>query len=141
MCGTVIQFDCIQTSVTLFQETNNDMRIRFHKLSPIFGVLLMSALVTLPTFGAGKTVTLTGEIGDAMCGNKHQMEGSPAECTRDCVSHGSKYALVVGDKVYTLETTDKATLSKLSDLAGQRAKVTGTAEETTIQVASVAPSK
>jgi len=48
---------------------------------------------------------------------------------------------VVGDKVYTLEASDKATLSKLSDLAGQQAKVTGATQGTSIQVASVAPAK
>jgi len=45
-----------------------------------------------------------------MCGAKHQMPGDDAGCTRACVSKGSKYALVVGDKVYTLETNDKTAL-------------------------------
>ena len=47
---------------------------------------------------AGKTQTMTGQVSDAMCGAKHQM-GTPADCARSCVKHGSKYALVVGDKV------------------------------------------
>ena len=55
-----------------------------------------------------------------------------------CVKHGSKYALVVGDKVYTLETSDKAALDKLNDLAGAKAKVTGEVDGTTITVKSVA---
>jgi hypothetical protein len=92
-------------------------------------------------WGAGKTETLTGEIGDAMCGNKHQMGGDAAECTRGCVGHGSKYALVVGDKVYTLEASDKAMKDKLSSLAGQKAKVSGTVEGDSVQVASVTASK
>jgi hypothetical protein len=77
-------------------------------------------------------------VSDAMCGAKHQMPGNPAECTRACIKHGSKYALVVGDKVYTLETTDKAALDKLNDLAGAKAKVTGDVEGTTVAVKSVA---
>src|SRR4051794_25971122 len=69
--------------------------------------------------------TLTGEVSDAMCGAAH-MQGAPAECTHACVSRGSKYALVVGDKVYALNVTDKAALATLSQQAGKNATVTGT---------------
>ena len=34
-----------------------------------------------------------------MCGAKHMMAGNPADCTRARIGKGSKYALVVGDKV------------------------------------------
>src|SRR5438874_12400840 len=81
-------------------------------------------------WAAGKQ-TLTGEVGDAMCGAKH-MEGAPAECTRTCVSHGSKYALVVGDKIYVLNTSDKTVLALLDQQAGKKATVTGTVNGTTI---------
>jgi hypothetical protein len=54
------------------------------------------------------------------------------------MKHGSKYALVVGDKVYTLETSDKAALDKLDNLAGAKAMVTGEVDGTTIAVKSVA---
>ncbi len=87
---------------------------------------------------AGKSQTLTGEVSDAMCGAKYEMPGSAAACTRGCVKHGSKYALVVGDTVYTLETSDKATLDKLDSLAGAKAKVTGDVDGTTLTVKSVA---
>jgi len=73
-----------------------------------------------------------------MCGAKHQMPGDAAACTRSCVKHGSKYALVVGEKVYTLETSDKAALDKLNDLAGSNAKVTGKVTGDSIAVKSVA---
>jgi len=53
------------------------------------------------------------------------------------VSKGSKYALVVGDKVYTLETTDKSALATLDKQAGAKATVTGTEKENTIIVSSV----
>jgi hypothetical protein len=66
------------------------------------------------------------------------MPGKAADCTRACIKHGSKYALVVGDTVYTLETSDKAALDKLNDLAGAKAKVTGEVDGTTIAVKSVA---
>ena len=57
----------------------------------------------------------TGKVSDAMCGKAHMMSGSDAACTRACVAKGSKYALVVGDKVYTLDASDKATLSSLDN--------------------------
>ena len=44
---------------------------------------------------------------------------------------------MVRDKVYTLETSDKATLAKLNDLAGASAKVTGDVEGDSIAVKSV----
>jgi hypothetical protein len=72
-----------------------------------------------------------------MCGTKHEMPTKAADCTRGCVKHGSKYALVVGDKVYTLETSDQAALDKLNELAGAKAKVTGEVEGTTVVVKSV----
>jgi hypothetical protein len=104
----------------------------------ILGVQMLVGLATVPALAAGKSETLTGEVSDAMCGTKHEMPGKAADCTRGCVKHGSKYALVVGDKVYTLETSDQAALDKLNDLAGAKAKVTGEVDGTTITVKSVA---
>ena len=98
---------------------------------------MLIGLATVPALAAGKSQTLTGEVSDAMCGAKHEMPKA-ADCTRMCMKHGSKYALVVGDKVYTLETSDKAALDKLNDLAGAKAKVTGEVDGTTIAVKSVA---
>jgi hypothetical protein len=104
------------------------------------GLLLIAGMSQTTTFAAGNkdaaAKTMTGVVSDAMCGAKHMM-GDAAECTRACVSKGSKYALVVGDKVYTLETNDKAALDELYKLAGQNAKVTGAVEGETIKVTSV----
>jgi hypothetical protein len=102
------------------------------------GVLMLVECASVPALAAGKSQTLTGEVSDAMCGAKHEMPGNAADCTRACMKHGSKYALVVGDKVYTLETSDQAALGKLNDLAGAKAKVTGDVDGTTITVKSVA---
>jgi len=87
---------------------------------------------------AGHKQTFTGEVGDAMCGRKH-MEGTAAECTRSCVSHGSRYALVVGEKIYILDTTDKTALATLDQQAGKNATVTGVLNGDTIEVSSVRP--
>ena len=98
----------------------------------VLGMQMLVGLAAVPALAAGKSQNLTGEVSDAMCG------GKAAECTRVCMKHGSQYALVVGDKVYTLETSDKAALDKLNDLAGAKAKVTGEVDGTTIAVKSVA---
>jgi hypothetical protein len=103
----------------------------------VLGMQMLAGLSALPALAGGKSQTLTGEVSDAMCGAKHEMAGKAADCTRACMKHGSKYALVVGDKVYTLETSDQAALGKLNDLAGAQAKVTGEVEGTTITVKSV----
>jgi len=102
----------------------------------IFAMHLFAGLAASPAWAADQT--MTGKVSDAMCGAKHQMAGNDASCTRTCVKGGSKYALVVGDKVYTLEATDKAALDKLDELAGASAKVTGEVKGDTIAVESVA---
>jgi len=81
--------------------------------------------------------TFTGEVGDSMCGKKHMEGESAAECTRACVAHGSNYALVVGEKVYTLQTSDKVALATLDKQAGKNVSVTGTLDGDTISVTSV----
>jgi len=106
-------------------------------VSAVLGMQLLAGLAAMPALAGGKSQTLTGQVSDAMCGAKHQMPGDAAGCTRACIKHGSKYALVVGDKVYTLETSDKATLDKLDELAGASAKVTGDVEGDSIAVKSV----
>ena len=100
------------------------------------GVQILVGIAAIPA-GAADT-TVTGKVSDAMCGAKHQMAGNDASCTRTCVKGGSKYALVVGDKVYTLETADQAALDKLNELAGAPAKVTGEVKGDTISVKTVA---
>jgi hypothetical protein len=104
----------------------------------VLGMQMLLGMAAVPVLASGKSQTLTGEVSDAMCGAKHEMPGKAADCTRACMKHGSKYALVVGDKVYTLETSDQTALDKLNDLAGAKAKVTGDVDGTTINVKSVA---
>jgi hypothetical protein len=91
--------------------------------------------------GADKVRTFTGEVSDAMCGAQHMMEGSKAECARACLGKGSKYALVAGGTVYTLDSSDKKVLDQLNRLAGEKATVRGTADGDTIKVSSVAAGK
>lgn len=91
---------------------------------------------------AGGKQTLTGEVGDAMCGVKHMDgEGTPAQCTRSCVAHGSKYALVVGDKIYSLNSSDKTVLALLDQQAGRKATITGSVNGTDIDVSTAVAAK
>ncbi|HXY52124.1 MAG TPA: hypothetical protein VEI01_21935 [Terriglobales bacterium] len=117
------------------------MTSRVQNLGNLLVAVLMTAGLAVSTASAaGKTQSFVGQVGDSMCG-AHHMGGTPAECTRICVSKGAKYSLVVGDKVYTLDTTDKNELDRLSTLAGEKAKVTGTVDGDIIKVASVEASK
>jgi len=112
------------------------MKTRFQKLgSALLAILMAFGLSTLAL--AAKGSTFTGTVSDSMCGAKHAMPGDAAECTRGCVSKGSKYALVVGDKVYTLETSDKTALDTLNKQAGAKVTVSGTEKDNTIMVSSV----
>ena len=110
-------------------------RIKWNYLAAAFiaGVLLVGS----PWAQAqGQKKTLQGTVSDLMCGAKHKMgDVSAAECTRKCAQMGSKYALVVGSKVYELDGKTE----ELDKLAGQKAKVSGTVDGTKIEVASVSP--
>ena len=82
------------------------------------------------------TKILTGVVSDSMCSAKHMAKDkSPAECARMCVKQGMKYALVSGDKVYTLEGHE----AELDKLAGTRATVKGSVAGDVVNVASVTP--
>lgn len=114
------------------------------RFAPKFAASLASTLLAaalIPAAFAAKIQTFTGIVSDAMCGAKHMMPGDDAACLRACVQKGSKYALVVGEKVYTLDTKDKATLDQLDKLAAAKATVQGEADGDTIEVKSVAPAK
>ncbi len=115
------------------------MKSRLQQLGFALMTLVFAASLAVAALAAGKSYT--GTVSDAMCGAKHAMAGDDAGCTRACVAKGSKYALVVGDKVYTLETSDKAALATLDKQAGAQATVTGSEKGNTIMVSSVSAAK
>jgi hypothetical protein len=96
-------------------------------------------LIGLTTgFASGVEQTFTGVVSDNMCGKQHMAKDkSAAQCTRECVKAGSDYALVVGDKVYTLKG-DKSAIDKY---AGEKATVKGTEKDETITVSSISSGK
>ncbi len=102
------------------------------KIRNVFPVLAFAMLAV--GVALGQPTTLKGIVTDQMCGAKHMMEGGAAKCVRACVKEGSAYALVVGDKVYTL----KGHSPELYNLAGQNVVVKGTVAGSTVDVSSVA---
>ena len=106
-------------------------------LSTIFVAAQMQMPSSPPANGkSAATKTLTGVVSDSMCGAKHMAKDkSPAECTRMCVKQGMQYALVAGNKIYTLEGHE----AELDKLAGARATVKGSVAGDVVTVASVKP--
>ena len=113
-----------------------------------FSAMLAAAQMQMPAStprtskSAGSSAaprTLTGTVSDSMCGAHHMAKDkSAAECTRVCVKQGTKYALVVGKKVYTLEGHE----ADLDKLAGMKATVKGSLSgETVIVQSAVAATK
>jgi hypothetical protein len=105
------------------------------------GVLMAQMDMPASTSGnkskaAAAAGTLTGIVSDSMCGAHHMAKDkSAAECTRECVKQGTKYALVVGKKVYTLEGHQ----AELGKVAGMKATVKGKVSGETVTVDSVVP--
>ena len=106
------------------------------------GIVLAAVLVVSSAFAA-KLQTYTGIVGDAVCGVKHTMDGDDISCLRTCIQRGSKYDLVVGDKVYVLNFKDQSVADTLDKLASQqaRAQVKGEENGGAIEVQSVAAAR
>lgn len=104
--------------------------MRFKRLAYAAASLALGASFAV----AQAAQTLTGTVSDTMCGKKHAMNGlSAAQCTRACVKQGADYALVVGDKVYTLKG-DKSAIDKF---AGEDVVVKGDVSGSTVTMASI----
>jgi hypothetical protein len=103
-------------------------------------MLFAAAMVLGPSATWAETATVTGTLGDAMCGVKHMVKGDDAACTRACVKGGAKYALLVKDKAYELKA-DAKTKAALAKYANQRVTVSGEQTGDTIAVTAVRPAK
>jgi hypothetical protein len=103
----------------------------------LFAVLVVGAWLATAGMVYAQDQTLEGTLSNTHCGLKHATpDAKAATCVNGCInSQNAKYALVVGDKIYTLEGGDKATYQKL---AGQAIKVTGHVDGMTVHVSSVA---
>jgi hypothetical protein len=114
--------------------------ISIRKMMIVVAAVGTFAAITIQSHAqdAGTDTTLTGVVSDAACGAKHSMTNmSAADCTRMCVKAGQGFALVVGDKTYSLRG-DSADLDKY---AAQKVTVKGKLKGTTMAVDSVVPAK
>jgi hypothetical protein len=101
----------------------------------VLAVMCQPAWAQSPHATANHATTVTGVIGDAVCGRKHAMHGkSDTECTRQCVRLGSRYALIAPEKIYILQGGPANALDKL---AGARVLVFGAVDGGTIHVKSI----
>jgi hypothetical protein len=101
----------------------------------IFTLTVLSAIM-IPAIQQvhAATQTIDGVVSDTMCGKKHMLSGkSAAECIRICVKEGSSYAIVVGDKVYTLASKPQA----IAPFAGKHVRVEGDLKNNTLTVTSI----
>lgn len=98
-------------------------------------VVLISVLAFVATImQAQSSQTITGTVTDSMCGKKHMMKNATAaQCTRECVKSGSDYALVSGDKMYTL----KGDKTQLNNFAGMNVIIEGDTSGNTINVRAI----
>ena len=100
------------------------------------GAMLLGGELFVPAAlaqqGSASVQTLEGVISDGMCGVSHNGKNA-AECTMACVRSGRGWVLVVSDKVYTLE----GRMGGISQLAGQKAKITGKVTGNKINVTDV----
>lgn len=97
--------------------------------------LSLAATLAMGTMGLlAADQTWTGTISDSMCGASHGSTPAKA-CTNGCVKKGSKYVVVVGDKVYGIANQDAPGLAKY---AGDNVKVTGKIDGDTITVKKIA---
>lgn len=106
-------------------------------MKKILACSMMFVVCAIPAMAA--TTTLTGVITDDMCGKTHtMMAGKPdADCVRECVRSGAKFAVMSNGKLVVLAGKD----SELSTLAGKKATISGELKGNTLNVTSVVAAK
>jgi hypothetical protein len=105
------------------------------KKTSILALALISAIM-IPAIQQlhAASQTIDGVVSDSMCGKKHMMpDKSDALCVQECVKSGSRYALVVGDKVYTLAGKPQT----IAPFAGRRVHIEGSLMDNTITITSI----
>jgi hypothetical protein len=132
-------YDVLEFEAVKITPRRNTIKTMF-SAKTILALAAATLFVTVPILAqtSGSQKTLTGVVSDAMCGQTHMIKDkSAADCTRYCVKQGTKYALVVGKTVYTLEGHE----ADLDKYAGQKVTLTGAIKGETMTVESVTPSK
>jgi hypothetical protein len=119
------------------------MKVDWKRGSVWGGMITLIAILAASYASAAKLQTFTGTVGDAVCGAKHTMDGDDISCLRTCIQRGSKYDLVVGEKIYVLKLKDPSVADTLDKLASQQARAEVKGEESggAIEVQSVIAAK
>src|SRR4029078_777352 len=103
----------------------------------------LAAVIALLVLGISPRAaeqTWSGQISDSLCGAKHEeaAEGQgkmpDRDCTLACVRGGSKFALVVDDKMFQIADED---FEDLKTHAGHQVTVTGELKGQTITVSKI----
>jgi len=100
-------------------------------------VSLIASLVlalSIARISYSDTQRFDGVVSDSMCGKTHMMPGkSDAQCVQECIKAGSKYVLVAGSKVYTLNAMPRT----LAPFAGKHVQIQGDLKGTELSVQSI----
>jgi hypothetical protein len=99
------------------------------------GVQTVSSSKDLNASADSTVQSFSGLMTDEICGSRHDMGSgrTSAECANICARNGAKYALVDGDKKFTLDGNP----DDLAKLAGQRVNLTGTLTGDNIRIVSI----
>lgn len=99
----------------------------------LFAVLAFALVVAVDRPALASPQTVEGVVSDSMCGKKHMLPGkTDAQCIKECIG-SSKYALVSGDKLYTLS----GPVSEFEKYAGKKVRITGEIGKDAIIVNSI----
>jgi hypothetical protein len=104
-------------------------------LSPQAAQTVPSGSRGLDATGSSAAHPFSGLITDEICGSRHDMGSgrTSAECANLCARKGAKYALVDGDKKFTLDGNQ----DDLAKLAGQRVNIAGILTGDNIKITSI----
>lgn len=96
--------------------------------------VLLAVLVPAVRQAYGDASTIDGIVSDTKCGRSHKWSGkTDVQCVQDCLKGKNTYALVVGDKVYTLAGQEKT----IAPFACQHVQIKGTIEALRLTVISI----
>jgi hypothetical protein len=101
----------------------------------------LSLLISLGAIfaAAGLAETMSGTVGDSMCGAKHAgASTSDAACVAKCVKGGASPVIISDGKVYQITADSQA---KVMPLLGRKVTVNGKLDGDTIDIASIEPVK
>ena len=103
--------------------------------TPIIALAVLFA-ATIPAIQQVQAASqpIEGVISDTMCGKKHMLQGkTDAECIAECLKGKVSYALVAGDKVYTITAKPQT----IAPFTGKHVRVEGSVKGNTITVTAI----